>query len=165
MLHCFINGVETLDGFIAEDKTQISTSWNSKEDKKRFVEITKRAGVVVMGSSTYETFMRPLKDRLNIIYSRSKKFEGVEMTNDLPEILLQKLEARGFKEVAICGGASIYTKFLKAGVVDTLYLTIEPVIFGQGVKFFNENLNLKLSLVSEEKTPSGALFLEYKVLK
>ncbi len=162
-MKCFIIAAQTLDGFIARDKDQISTAWSSAEDKKIFTDITKRARVVVMGATTYETINRPLKDRLNIVYSNSKIFEGVEMTNDEPKVLLEKLEKRGFKEVAICGGSSIYTKFLKAGVVDTIYLTIEPVFFGTGISLFNENLDVKAELVSEEKTSNGTLILEYKI--
>jgi len=165
MIKCFIIAALTTDGFLAKDKNQVSTSWNSPEDKKHFVELTKRAGVVVLGSTTFETFGKPLKDRLNIVYSRSKKFDGVEMTDDEPEILLKKLEERGFTEVAICGGSSIYTKFMKAGVVDTIYLTVEPILFGKGISLFNEDLEYKLELISEEKTQSGTSFLEYRVIK
>lgn len=159
----FIIAAQTLDGFIARKKNQVSTDWSSAEDKKRFVSLTKKAGVVVFGSTTFETFGKPLKDRINIVYSRTKKFDGVEMTDDEPEVLISKLEERGFSEVAICGGAGIYTKFLKAGVVDTIYLTIEPIFFGTGISLFNEDLDIPLELISEEKTPDGTLFLEYKV--
>ena len=140
MIKCFIVAALTTDGFLAKDKNQVSTSWNSSEDKKHFVDLTKKAGVVVLGSTTFETFgSKPLKDRVNIVYSQSKKYYGVEMTSDEPEILLKKLEERGFSEVAICGGSSIYTKFLKAGVVDTIYLTVEPILFGKGITLFNED--------------------------
>ncbi|MEI8337927.1 MAG: dihydrofolate reductase family protein [bacterium] len=165
MIKCFIIAALTADGFLAKDKNQVSTSWNSSDDKKHFMELTKRAGVVVMGSTTYETFNRPLKDRLNIVYSRSKKYEGAEMTADEPEVLLKKLEERGFKEVAVCGGSSIYTKFLKAGVVDTIYLTVEPILFGKGITLFNDDIVCKLELVSESHTPEGTIFKEYKILK
>lgn len=165
MIKCFIVAALTADGFLAKDKNQVSTSWNSAEDKKHFVDLTKRAGVVVLGSTTFETFGRPLKDRVNIVYSRSKTFEGVEMTDDEPQVLLSKLEERGFKEVAICGGSSIYTKFLKAGVVDTLYLTVEPILFGNGIALFNEDTECKLELNSLEKTPTGTIFLEYKIIR
>ncbi len=165
MIKCFIVAALTADGFLAKDKDQVSTSWNSPEDKKHFVELTKRAGVVVMGSTTFETFNKPLKDRLNIVYSRSKNYEGVEMTNDEPEILLQKIEEKGFKEVAICGGSSIYTKFLKAGVIDTIYLTVEPILFGKGITLFNDDIECKLELISQTTTPQGTIFKEYKVLK
>ncbi len=165
MIKCFIVAALTTDGFLAKDKNQVSTSWNSSEDKKHFVELTKKAGVVVFGSTTFETFGKPLKDRLNIVYSRSKKYEGVEMAEDTPEVLLKRLEERGFSEVAICGGSSIYTKFLKAGVVDTLYLTVEPILFGKGITLFNDDVNFRLELISQNSTPQGTIFKEYKILK
>jgi dihydrofolate reductase len=160
----FIIAAQTLDGFIAKSLDQVSTNWTSTDDKKFFTERTKKAGVVVMGSSTYRTFNKPLKDRLNIVYSRNESFEGTEKTSLEPKELVKDLEARGFSEVAICGGSSIYTLFLKAGVVDTIYLTIEPILFGNGISLLNENIDLNLALISEEKTSSGTLFLEYKVL-
>ncbi len=152
------------DGFIAKDSEHSPMYWTSKADKKRFIELTKRAGVVIMGSSTYKTIGRPLQERVNIVYSRHQTFEGVEITQKKPSELLLDLEARGFKEVAICGGSHIYTMFMKAGVVDTIYLTIEPVFFGKGMTIFNENLHYSLKLISSAVSEStGALLLEYKV--
>src|SRR3990167_7337399 len=107
MIKAFLIAAVTADGFIARDEKH-SAFWTSKEDKKRFVELTKRAGVVVMGSTTYATLPRALKERTNIVYSRSKSFEGAETTQKSPVDLLSDLESRGFKEAAICGGASIY---------------------------------------------------------
>jgi len=159
----FIIAAITADGFIARETAHSPMNWTSKDDKKRFVELTKRAGVVIMGSSTYKTFPKPLKDRLNVVYSKSGSFEGVEVTSEDPAILLKKLEERGYKEVAICGGSEIYTMFMEAGVVDTLYLTIEPVLFGEGIKLFKRSLNANLKLVKQEQTETGTLFLEYKV--
>lgn len=162
----FIIVAETADGFIARDDSQISTAWTSKEDKQRFVELTKRAGVVVMGKSTFKTLPHPLKDRLNIVYTKTETFEGAESTSLEPGELVKNLEERGFKEVAICGGSQIYTMFLNAGIVDTIYLTIEPVVFGSGVSIFGESTpDIRLELVNESKTETGTMMLEYKVLK
>ena len=161
----FIIAVQTADGFVAKDKSHSPFLWSSKEDKKRFIDITKRAGVVVMGAETFKTFPKPLADRVNIVYSRSQNFEGVEMTQDDPVTLIKNLGDRGFKEVAICGGSSIYSLFMKAGVVDTLYLTIEPIVFGKGISLFNDDVDYKLELISEEKTANGTLLLEYRVKK
>lgn len=163
MIKAFIIAAQTTDGFIAKDENH-PAFWTSKEDKARFIELTKRAGVVVMGSTTFATLPRPLKERTNIVYSRSKTFEGVETTTDEPLALLQKLEARGFKEVAICGGSQIYTMFLEAKVVDTIYLTIEPKLFGTGVSIFNKPMNHDLKLVGGNVTENGSALLEYKVL-
>jgi dihydrofolate reductase len=162
-MKAFIIAAVTADGFIAKDDKHASFGWNSKEDKKRFIELTKRAGVVVMGSKTYATLPGMLKERTNIVYSKSKTFEGAETTQKNPIELLQELEARGFKEVAICGGSQIYSMFLKAGVVDRIFLTVEPLIFGKGISLFNENFNQQLTFVSAVQGESGSLLIEYKV--
>jgi len=165
MIKVSIIVAETADGFIAKEANHPAL-WTSKEDKKHFVEITKRAGVVIMGSTTWKTLPKPMKDRLNIVYTRSgETYEGAESTSIEPKELIDSLESRGFSEVSICGGSSIYTLFLKAGVVDTIYLTIEPILFGKGISIFNEQLDLKLELQSETKTEAGTIFLEYKVIK
>jgi hypothetical protein len=76
--------------------------------------------------------------------------------------LIAKLEKEGVRELAICGGATIYTMFMKSEVVDSLYITIEPTIFGSGMKLFTEPITQNLSLVSTE-TKDSSVFLEYKV--
>lgn len=164
MIKAFIIAAVTADGFIAKDAQHSPFNWTSKADKKRFIELTKRAGVVVMGSATYKTIGTPLKERTNIVYSKSQKFEGVEVTQDKPADLLKKLEERGFKEVAICGGSQIYGMFMKAGVIDTVYLTVEPLFFGKGINLFSEDLRYTLKLKSAQTSDStGALLLEYSV--
>jgi dihydrofolate reductase len=158
----FLIAALSADGFIAKNENH-AAFWTSKEDKKRFVELTKKAGVVVMGSTTYKTLPRPLKDRANIVYSKSQTFEGVEMTQKSPQDLIAELETRGFKEVAILGGSHIYNMFMKAGVIDTLYITIEPIVFGAGLKLFTDEMLYHLKLTNSVITEGGSIMLEYKV--
>ena len=165
MIKVFIVAALTADGFIARDNSVPSTAWTSKVDKKRFSELSKRAGVIIMGSVTYDTIGRALPGRLNIVYTpNERKIDGVETTKKPPAELIADLEQRGIKEVAICGGSTIYTMFMKSGLVDTIYLTMEPVIFGSGVRLFKEPIDAKLELVSSERVDNSTL-LEYKVLK
>jgi dihydrofolate reductase len=162
MIKTFIIVAQTADGFIAKN--------SGHEATKRFVEITKRAGVMVMGLNTFKTFPSPLPERLHIVYSpdddaSKDNIEGVvEYTKDTPADLIKKLEERGFTEVAICGGTTIYTMFMKSGLVETIYLTIEPKLFGKGMGIFNEDLDISLELVSEEITESGTILAEYRVV-
>ena len=85
----FIIAAVSADGYIAKDSHR-PAMWTSKADKRRFIELTKRAGVIIMGSATYKTIGRPLKDRVNIVYSRSQSFEGVVKTQDNPIDLIKK---------------------------------------------------------------------------
>ncbi|MEI8249128.1 MAG: dihydrofolate reductase family protein [Candidatus Taylorbacteria bacterium] len=165
----FIISALTLDGCIAKDPTVPSTVWTSKDDKKRFVELTKRARVVIMGQNTWKTLGgRALKDRLNIVYSPERLPDmpsEVEITSLDPVELIKSLEARGYTEAAICGGSMIYTMFMKSGVVDNLYLTIEPTLFGNGIRLFKDSFDYKLKLLNVEKTEGGTLLVDYEVVK
>jgi dihydrofolate reductase len=168
----FIIAATSADGFIARDTDQSSFTWNSPEDKARFIRLTKEAGVIVMGSTTFATMPKPLKDRRNIVYSRTPekyaasidpKFAGVEVTDESPAALVARLASEGAHGLAICGGSQIYTLFMKAAVVDTVYLTVEPVTFGSGIPLFTENFADKMKLVSTGTLPSGTKLLEYEV--
>lgn len=163
MIRAFIIAAQTLDGFIAREANEPAT-WTSGADKKFFVERTKRAGVVVMGARTFKTIGRALSKRLTIVYSHQElAVPGVETTTKSPAELLAELEERGFKEVAICGGSSIYTLFMKSGLVETIYLTIEPRLFGQGLSLFNEPFDRHLTLVKSQPLDANVLLLEYQV--
>jgi len=178
----FLIAAITTDGFIARSKDEFA-SWTSKEDKARFVALTKEAGVMIMGATTFKTFPKPLKDRHHIVYSRSDMFEekwpdgNVETTSPPPHEIIDSLAKRGYSKIAICGGSSIYSLFMNSGLVTKLYLTIEPIIFGDGIKLFNEKVDIsddesvqasnhvgiKLKLESCEKTEGGTLFLTYSI--
>ena len=159
------------DGYIARDKdADPSTVWTSREDKKRFVELSKRIGTIILGLNTFNTVprdehgnVRPLKGRHHIVYADRAiaPHPDVEATMDKPDVLLKKLSDRGVREVAICGGASIYRMFYDAGLVDKIYLTVEPVAFGSGIPFLKENIEDKFKLVKEETVGNGTIFREY----
>ena len=172
-MNVFLIAALTTDGFIGRDATHTPLSWTSKEDKKFFSERTKKAGVVVMGASTFKTINRPLPGRLTIVYTKSSQLDipvnefkdSLRVTQLSPENLIKNLENEGYSEVAICGGSSIYSLFLKSGLANKLYLTIEPVLFGKGVSLCNDNIDLKLCLVNTTNLSDQTLLLEYNILK
>lgn len=166
MIKVFVIAAQTADGYIAKHSDHPAV-WTSKDDKKRFVEITKRAGVMVMGLTTFKTLGRALPGRINIVYSDlldNPQIEGVEYTKLPPKDLIDSLEKRGFTEVAICGGSSIYTMFLQSGLVSKIYFTIEPKLFGKGMNVFNGDVDLNLKLVDVKTTEGGTIMTEYDVI-
>ena len=171
MINVFMIAATSKDGFIAKDASQNSFEWTSKEDKKRFVELSKSIGTLILGLNTFNTFPRddhgnpkPLKDRHHIIYADRDiaPHPDVEVTAEKPEILLKKLNDQGIKKVAIAGGASIYRMFLDANLVNKIYLTVEPIEFGTGIPFYRGNLEDKYKLVKEETVGNGTIFKEYE---
>lgn len=125
---------------------------------------------MIMGANTFKTLGRGLPGRKTIVYSYDSSItdgaEGdVEWTDQPPQELLERLAKDGYESVAICGGAQIYSTFLTEGLVDELYLTIEPIIFGQGIKFANEVPQQNLTLIETNKLNDNTVLLHYKVTR
>jgi dihydrofolate reductase len=153
----------TADGFIGRSAEHLA-DWTGKADKKLFVEVTKQAGAMVMGSRTFATIGRALPGRRTIVYTsrpESITAEGVETTSEPPAELVARLEREGASGLAICGGASIYGQFMAAGVVDELYLTIAPLVFGMGIPLFNEKLEISLQLLDFKQLDDDTILLHY----
>jgi dihydrofolate reductase len=172
-MHIFLLAAITADGFIGQSADNRSFDWTSPEDKAFYVKMIKQAGVVVMGSTSFKTFTRYPKGLKFVIYtSQPQNFTNPKpevittwATKDTPEEVIATLKAEGHKEVAICGGASIYTMFMKAGLIDTLYLTVEAKVFGNGIRLFNDKVFQHIELVEVEKLGGNTVLLTYKVKK
>lgn len=157
----------TLDGKIAAVEDQNSLDWTSKEDKRFFVRKTKEAGVLVMGRPTFETIGKPLPERLNVVMTRdASSFQNqpgvLEYSSASPKDVIDDLAGRGFEEVIIAGGAQIYSLFVDAGLVTDYFLTVEPILFGQGVPLVQGIPVTRLKLVSSEKLGEHAMLLHYQ---
>ena len=153
-----------------EKEDQPSTIWTSKEDKQFFNQKSKAIGVMIMGSKTFATIGRALQGRLSVVMTRNPEKwqteyedENLIFTDKNPQQLLQFLEDKGFEEVAICGGRAIYNLFLELGLVDKIYLTVEPVDFGSGIKLL-DNDGISNNFYLEKEIPlneKGTLLREY----
>lgn len=88
--------------------------WNSKEEMKHFQETTK-GSVVLFGRVTFQSFGEPLKDRLNIVISRSLSQKEVNGNVLIFPNLDKAYEylSKDFNKVFICGGRNIYEEELK----------------------------------------------------
>ncbi|MBT3865007.1 dihydrofolate reductase [Candidatus Peregrinibacteria bacterium] len=168
----------TLDGKISTSSSK-DVDWTSKKDKAFFSKELKKAGVSILGRKTYQAalaakHLTPGTRRIIITRTPSKykshQVPGkLEFTNDTPKKIIAKLEKAGHKKAVISGGSEIYASFLKAKLIDEIYLTIAPKIFGKGVPLFANSLqnkqlkNLKLSLASVSKLGPSEVLLKYKV--
>lgn len=157
----------TADGFIAASEGQNSLEWTCAEDKAFFVSKTKEIGTMVMGINTFKTIGKGLKGRRMIVLTptpaETAPVEGVEFVAEEPVALLKRLEAEGVQHLAICGGAYVYSQFLKLGLVNEVFMTVEPILFGSGTPFVSGLGAVRLERISA--TPLGpATLMHYTVL-
>ena len=161
--------VITLDGVIARNSHQNPTEWSSKEDQKLFQEITRDWQVLIMGKHTYDAIGQPLPQRLNIVLTSAKRPDTpglLEHWSAGIEDLLTNLKKRGYKKVIIAGGTDVNSQFLKNNLIDEIQLTIEPKIFGRGLRLFDQfEVDVNLKLLEIKKLNSNTLNLIYQVIK
>ncbi|MCP4115735.1 MAG: dihydrofolate reductase [Desulfobacteraceae bacterium] len=157
----------TLDGKIARDANH-PANWTGKEDKKKFVEITRRAGAMIMGSRTFDTIGRALPGRKNIVMTRNKARKScgdLIFTDKPPRLILEELSRQGYGEVALIGGTVINSLFAKANLIDEVCVTVVPILFGRGLSLFDLEMDTRLELVDTEVIGEGSLVLRYRVNK
>lgn len=160
----------TVDGKIAKDSGQL-VDWTGKADKKYFVEVTKKAGAVIMGSTTYDTIGKPLPGRLNIVMTRNKyrqsDFDNLIFTDLSPAEILDGLVLKGYTGAALIGGAIINTLFARENLITQVHLTMVPRLFGSGLSIFAPPLDLDMGLKLEScrDIGDGHLLLIYHVMR
>ncbi len=162
--------VMSTDGIIAKKADQNSYTWNSREDKEHFMKLTREIGVIVMGSNTYKASGRKsYKERITYVLTRNPleldMGEDVFAINGTPQAIAAQLREKGHDKVALLGGAKVNRDFLLAGLVDELYLTIEPKLFGKGLHLFEEEeVDIGLKLISHRRlNDQGTLLLHYGI--
>ncbi|WP_035236235.1 dihydrofolate reductase family protein [Desulfobacter vibrioformis] len=159
----------TVDGKIARNSSQF-VNWTGKADKKYFVEQTKKAGVMIMGSKTYDTIGKPLPGRLNIVMTRDKSRQSDQdnlvFTDLSPALILEDLALRGYTSAALVGGATVNALFARDNLITQVHLTLVPKLFGSGLSIFAPplELDLNLSFESSQDIEEGHLLLIYRVI-
>jgi dihydrofolate reductase len=157
----------TLDGKIARSHTEL-VNWTGKKDKQYFVKVTRKAGVVVMGSRTFDTIGYPLPGRKNIVMTRDKTRKSDDknlvFTDQTPGRIMEDLQASGFDQAAIIGGSVVNSLFAKSNLITQIHVTVVPAVFGQGLSLFNTELDLSLEYVASREIEAGHLLLIYKVI-
>lgn len=166
--------VQTVNGKITEGEESRIYKWTSKEDKAHFEGMVAKHNCIIMGSSTYEAakkVIKPEAGKLRIVLTRSpEKYAEVEIPGQLefktvpPRELVDMLIEKGITEILLAGGGQINALFFNENLVDELYLTVEPVLFGEGKNIVDETVSeVPLQLITVEKlNEKGTILLHYK---
>jgi dihydrofolate reductase len=167
--------VTTLDGKITKWGNPNIRSWSSADDQDYFDTIWNGTRIIIMGSLTYKTNpVKPVQKHHYIVLTRhpekykDKDIPGqLEFTDERPKKLITRLEKEGQKELLVVGGPQIATLFLKEQLIDELWLTLEPRIFGIGGNFvIEEKFDISLILLNSEKiNDQGTLINKYRVIR
>jgi dihydrofolate reductase len=173
--------VSSIDGKLTKWTGNNIYEWSSPEDFANFQKIKSENNLLVMGSGTFEKVknvdkagLKAEKGRLRIVLTSKpdayKQFSvpgQLEFWDKTPTALVKKLEQQGYKQMLLVSGGKVATSFFKNNLIDELWLTIEPKIFGVGEPLVQEEkFDISLQLITSEKlNTQGALFLKYKIIQ
>ena len=164
---------QSIDGFISRHQ-EPGTDFCSTQDAAFLASSLRAFDSMIMGRKTYETlrdrilastsgqYLRKIQTKTPALFSEERREGTIEFTNASPIAICQDLAVRGRTRCALLGGGETYTAFLKADLVDELWLTIEPVIFGTGVSLANEALDNRFRLLSTENLANDTLLFKYE---
>jgi dihydrofolate reductase len=139
-----------------------------KEILGNFAQSAGKFGNLIIGRHTYDLMKTKLNQRafpgveLIVVSKSHSKFEGATVAAS-PLEALSYLEQKGFSTALVGGGAKLDSCFLDQGLIDEIYLNIEPFLAKSSTFVTNENLERNLKLVSTTKLGDNILQLQYKV--
>jgi dihydrofolate reductase len=158
----------TVDGKIGLTSDHFP-DWTERADKKLFMSVSKKAGVIIMGSKTFDTFGTPLPGRKHVVLTRNAErgFGGgqVVFTSKKPAEILADLEREGYNEVVLGGGSRINYLFARDRLIDEILVTFSPKIFGVGLSLFSDKIIMDLALLETGILGEHTVFARYRVIR
>lgn len=163
--------VMSLDGKITKWSDGNAAEWASPEDTALFRKTITESDVLIMGGATYRAIRpAPQQERLRVVLTRNPSaYMGdtvpgqLEFTDEAPKEVVEQLVHAGHRQVLLVGGSGLATSFLKEKLVDELWVTIEPRLFGVGLPVVAaEQLDIALTLLEfSQLNAAGTLLLKY----
>jgi dihydrofolate reductase len=160
----------SLDGFIAGPRGEYD--WIVQDPSFDFAALWEQFDTLLMGRLTYEVAIA----RLTFLTSMGKKLVVASTTlapsqhpgvtviaSNLVEAVTA-LKAQPGKEIWLMGGGSLFRGLLDAGLVDSVELSVIPVLLGSGVSLVPAGSLRRLHLDESKALPTGILTLKYTVV-
>jgi dihydrofolate reductase len=165
------NVAMSLDGYIADGQGRFD--WIPDDDTVDFAGLFARVDTFLLGRRTYETVLAngepPWRPGARVyVVSRTLPAgprDGVTIVRDDPVALAKSLRHEdGDGEIWLFGGGQLFAGLLAAGQVDTVEVTVVPVLLGGGVPVVGSLPDrASLTLTHSHVYPSGMIALHYAV--
>jgi dihydrofolate reductase len=167
--------VSSLDGKVTKWGEPNVRLWSSHQDQDYYKKVWNESRLIVMGSATFnaDTFNPSPKHQMIVMTGHPDRYKTaeipgqIEFTNETPVELSTRFTNKGHQQMLVVGGPHVATSFLQEQLIDELWLTIEPKIFGMGENFATDaKLDIDTRLIQIEKVnDQGTLITKYAVLK
>jgi dihydrofolate reductase len=160
----------SLDGYIAGPHGE--SDWIPMDPDVDFGQILKQFDTLLVGSGTFAIMAQAGRTTMpgmrTIVFSHSLRQQ------DHPEVTIVEgelspyvsaLKSQAGKDIWLFGGGALFRSLLQARLVDTVELSIVPILLGGGIPLLpSPSDRAKLRLTSHRIHKSGRVSLEYAVM-
>ena len=174
-----IGATMSLDWFMNDrngDVSRLYPDFEALHKTEMLQEEIQTTGAVVMGRHAYDMgegdltdyeYQVPIFVLTHTVPEKGPKGENDKLTltfvtAGIERAIEQAKAAAGDKHVMVVGGANTAQQCLGAGLVDEIHIGIVPVLFGEGLRFFepgvHEQMELERTRVFESPTRTDLWF-------
>ncbi len=179
MGNVIVGATLSLDGFMNDRYGEVSRLYPDLEalrSTEMLQEEIRTTGAVVMGRRAYDMaegdltdyeYQVPIFVLTHHVPEKGPKGENDRLTvtfvtAGVEGAIERAKAAAGDKQVMVVGSAQTAQQCLRAGLVDEIHMGIVPVLFGEGLRFFepgvNEQIELERTRVFESPTRTDLWF-------
>jgi len=162
----------TLNGIIAKDDD--SADFLTPTEAESYVSNVCEAGALIVGRRTYEVlseqpeFQKFIEKGIKIVaVSKGNTLKLKDPSHRIAKSPQEAVELLSdLDRVIIAGGGKLDASFMEAGLIDEIYLDIEPALVGQGIPLFNgEDFDVSLKFLGHKMLSDNEIQLHYEVMK
>lgn len=161
----------SLDGYIAkpgDDLSFLSVVQKDNEDYG-YGKFIRNVDTVILGRRTYDWVMSQItefpytgKDTYVITRTPRTALCRIKFYSGKLKDLISALVNKAGKNIFIDGGAQIVNSLLKDNLIDEFYISVIPVLLGEGIRLFeNGRPEKKLKLIGAKQFEKGLVQLHY----
>jgi dihydrofolate reductase len=157
----------SLDGFIAGPNGEYD--WIVSDPSFDFAALWAQFDTLVMGRRTFEVAitrfpnLEAMGKKVVVASTTLKEYPGATILRDKIPESVAALKSQPGQDVWLMGGGVLFRTLLHAGLVDTVELTLMPVLLGSGVPLMPEGRRAHLHLDESSALPNGSIRLHYTV--
>ncbi len=161
--------ITSLNGMIAtqDDSTPWSdTSW------KNYLELVNEIGCLLVGYRTYQIMKREgdfesfAKPPVTVVITQNPDLpKGVQSAKSVAEAV-ELVKQQGFERALVGGGSQTVTTFIQEGLLNELWLDIEPKLIGHGINLIKDvNLDKDLELMEVKQLDEDIVHVKYRMVQ
>lgn len=159
--------VMSMDGIVAMDHEHDIRNYSSTEDREFFLNSIKNYDGIIVSSRTFVKDASPGTKRVILTHSKPAEDDpdpdNIYMSGD-ERMICEKMWDLGLRKAALAGGPTTCLSFIRAGLVKDLYLSIEPVTLGHGIRLFTEEkfISRWTLIESRQLNERGTVMIHYR---